>query len=144
MKRRLFRRCANAPGTLAKGWLRCETSLILGTWQPAYRILPHAAAGLDLPTDVGLPPAHYAVRITRPGRPLLRIGPYTQCRHADHDADRLNQQLQNTSEAGGAATAVPFDFSATDTYQDPQDQDVDHLLARELATASSGPKENNR
>ncbi|MEV4871495.1 hypothetical protein [Streptomyces syringium] len=125
-----------------KGWLRCETSLILGTWQPAYRILTHAAAGLDLPTDVGLPPAHYAVHITRPGRPLLRIGPYTQCHHADRDATRLRQQLQNT---GGASTVTtePIDFDAIDTYQDPHDQDVDGLLAHEQPTAPSDLEESN-
>lgn len=27
------------------GWLRCETTAILGIWQPAYAMLTHAAAG---------------------------------------------------------------------------------------------------
>lgn len=126
-----------------KGWLRCETPLILGTWQPAYRILTHAAAGLDLPNDVGLPPAHYAVHINRPGRPLLRIGPYTQCHHADRDATRLRQQLQN-SDGASTVTAEPFDFDALDTYQGPQDQDVYDLLAHEQPIAPSDLEESNR
>ncbi|MFI1259152.1 hypothetical protein ACH4U6_36200 [Streptomyces netropsis] len=47
---------------------------------------------------MGRPSAHYAVHITRPGRQLLRIVPYTQCHHADHDATCLSQQLQNTGD----------------------------------------------
>ncbi|WP_411138031.1 hypothetical protein [Streptomyces sp. C10] len=73
------------------GWLRCETAKILGVWSPAYAPLTHAAAGLDLPHDVGMDPAHYAVYIEarKPdgkGYTLLRLGPYTQARHASQDA----------------------------------------------------------
>jgi hypothetical protein len=74
------------------GWLRCDTSTILGAWQPAYRPLTHAAAGLNLPADTGMTPAHYSVHIEarRPdgtGCTLLRLGPYyPQTHHADRDA----------------------------------------------------------
>jgi hypothetical protein len=43
------------------GWLRCETTKILGAWNPAYAPLAHAAAGLDLPDDVDMEPAYYAL-----------------------------------------------------------------------------------
>ncbi|MGW7605277.1 hypothetical protein [Streptomyces antimycoticus] len=114
-----------------KGWLRCETSTILGTWTPAYRMLTRAAASLDLPTDVGMPPAHYAVHIAQCpkgelGQLLLRIGPYTQCHHAERDADRLNAQLQN---AEAVAKTVPFDVSDHASYRDPYEEDIDALLA---------------
>lgn len=33
-------------------WLRCETSKILGVWNPAYEMLTHAAADRALPDDV--------------------------------------------------------------------------------------------
>ncbi|MGW5609386.1 hypothetical protein ACWEWI_25440 [Streptomyces sp. NPDC003753] len=61
------------------GWLRCETDKILGLWNPAYLPLTHAAAGLDLPHDVGLEPAHYAVfaearKTDGKGYTLLRLG----------------------------------------------------------------------
>ncbi|GLW03834.1 hypothetical protein [Streptomyces lavendulae] len=31
-------------GYTDRGWLRCETTAILGAWQPAYAMLTHAAA----------------------------------------------------------------------------------------------------
>ncbi|MEU1948146.1 hypothetical protein ACFW95_05530 [Streptomyces sp. NPDC059474] len=85
-----------------KGWLRCETSTILGTWTPAYRMLTRAAAGLDLPTDVGMLPANYAVHVARHpkdefGQLLLRIGPYAQCHHTERIADCL--RLLGTSDS---------------------------------------------
>lgn len=70
-------------GYTSKGWLRCQTDAILGVRQPAYAMLTHAAAGLDLPTDVGMAPAHYGViveacRSDGTGYTLLRLGPYTR------------------------------------------------------------------
>ncbi|MFJ7209517.1 hypothetical protein ACIQWR_39050 [Streptomyces sp. NPDC098789] len=50
-------------GYTNRGWLRCETAGILGLWQPAYTALSHAAAGSELPDDVGMAPAHYGVDI---------------------------------------------------------------------------------
>ncbi|GGP80519.1 hypothetical protein [Streptomyces melanogenes] len=61
-------------GYTERDWLRCKTTAILGFWQPGYAMLTHAAAGLPLPDDVGMAPAHYAlccasVRTPRPGMP---------------------------------------------------------------------------
>ncbi|GCB53149.1 hypothetical protein [Streptomyces sp. NL15-2K] len=89
------------------GWLRCETTTILGAWNPAYAPLTHAEAGLDLPDDVGMTPAHYGVHVEGrrsdgTGYTLLRIGPYFQTWLASRDADRLNTELE-----GKAATVVP-------------------------------------
>ncbi|MCZ9344185.1 hypothetical protein NGM37_41220, partial [Streptomyces sp. TRM76130] len=87
-------------GYTDRGWLRCETTAILGTWQPGYAILTHAAANLPLPDDIGMEPAHYALYIearrrgdSRDGYTLLRLGPYTQTRHAQQDHDRLTAAL---------------------------------------------------
>lgn len=52
------------PGYTNKGWLRCDTTAILGVWQPAYAMLTHAGAGLPLPND--LAPAHYGVLFQTP------------------------------------------------------------------------------
>ncbi|MFD3932627.1 hypothetical protein [Streptomyces sp. NPDC058614] len=121
------------------GWLRCETDKILGMWNPAYAPLTHAAAGLNLPDDVGMTAANYAVHVEarRPdntGHIVLRLGPYNQTWLADHDADRLNTAL-----AGKAATAIPgftvvakgalFDVSDHGTYDDPYATDPTALLA---------------
>ncbi|MFH9298863.1 hypothetical protein [Streptomyces sp. NPDC017520] len=91
------------------GWLRCQTTKILGAWNPAYTPLTHAAAALDLPDDVGMEPAHYALYIearkrddTRNGHTLLRLGPYTETRHAQQDGDRLAAALD-----GRETTLVP-------------------------------------
>ncbi|MFJ8159220.1 hypothetical protein [Streptomyces sp. NPDC094468] len=50
-------------GYTERGWLRCQTSAILGFWQPGYAMLTHAAAGLPLPEDVGMELAHYVLYI---------------------------------------------------------------------------------
>ncbi|MGX1913622.1 hypothetical protein ACWIID_32985 [Streptomyces phaeochromogenes] len=125
-------------GYTDKGWLRCPTNTIIGVWQPAYAMLTHAAAGLDLPADVGMTPATYGLHVEarKPdctGYTLLRIGPYTQTWLASRDADRLNSEL-----AGRAATALPgytliakgapFDVSDHKLYTDPYDTDVVALL----------------
>ncbi|MEU2873011.1 hypothetical protein ABZ769_28070 [Streptomyces olivoreticuli] len=107
-------------GYTGKGWLRCKTTAILGIWQPAYTTLTHAAAGMPLPDDVGMPPAHYGVHVeTRrtdgTGHTLLRLGPYTQTWLASRDADRLNTELE-----GKAAVIIPgFTVTATPTRTRP-------------------------
>jgi hypothetical protein len=134
-------------GYTSKGWLRCETTTILGTWQPAYAMLTHAAAGLDLPDDVGMDPAHYGVHVEArrndgTDHTLLRLGPYTQTWLASRDADRLNTEL-----ADKAATVIPgftvtakdahFDVSDHESYADPYDADVAALLAAAVAGVSA-------
>ncbi|MFD3547061.1 hypothetical protein ACFWUW_15880 [Streptomyces sp. NPDC058655] len=85
-------------GYTDRGWLRCQMTAILGTWQPAYAMLSHAAANLPLPDDFGMTPAHYGVHVEAhrsdgTGHTLLRLGPYTQTWLASRDADRLNAEL---------------------------------------------------
>lgn len=124
------------------GWLRCETRKILGIWQPAFAPLTHAAAGLDLPDDVGMRPAYYAVHVEarrkdHSGHLLLRLGPYTQTWLASRDADRLNAELE-----GKAAVVLPgftvtakdtlFDVSDHGSYSDPHGADIAALLADAL------------
>jgi hypothetical protein len=130
-------------GYTDRGWLRCETTAILGSWQPAYAMLTHAAVDLNLPDDVGMAPAHYGVHVEArradgTGCTLLRLGPYTQTRLASHDADRLNTHL-----AGCVALVVPgftvtakdtvFDVSDHASYTDPHGTDVTALLATAVA-----------
>lgn len=134
-------------GYTDKGWLRCETTAILGTWQPAYAMLTHAAVNLPLPDDVGMDPAHYGVHVEArradgTGFTLLRLGPYTQTWLASRDADHLNTEL-----AGKAATVIPgftvtakeapFDVSDHESYADPHDVDVAALLADAVAGVSA-------
>lgn len=123
------------------GWLRCETTKILGAWNPAYTPLTHAAAGLDLPEDVGMEPAHYAIYIearkpddSRDGYTMLRLGPYTQARHASQDADRLDSALEGreTTVVPGfrvSARPAPFDVSDHKLFTDPYEADAVALLA---------------
>ncbi|MER6074630.1 hypothetical protein ABT187_38615 [Streptomyces sp. NPDC001817] len=130
-------------GYTERGWLRCETTAILGVWQPGYAMLTHAAAGLPLPDDVGMAPAHYGVHVEarrsdNTGYTLLRLGPYTQTWLASRDADRLNTEL-----AGKAATVIPgftvtakdavFHVSDHESYADPYGADVTALLADAIA-----------
>ncbi|MFG2234883.1 hypothetical protein ACGFNX_33665 [Streptomyces sp. NPDC048723] len=129
----------------SKGWLRCETAAVLGLWQLAYTALTHAAAGLDLPDDVGMPPAHYGVDVEarQPdgrGFTLLRLGPYTQTWLASRDAERLNTELEGQAATivpgfTVAATSAPFDFGDRETYSDPYRTDVAMLLAAALTGA---------
>ncbi|MFJ8770270.1 hypothetical protein [Streptomyces clavifer] len=100
-------------GYTKHGWLRCPTGAILGIWQPGYETLTHAAANLPLPDDVGMEPAHYALHIearkrdgSLDGYTLLRLGPYTQTRHAQlftdpHSGDVV--ALLKTAVAGTGA-----------------------------------------
>lgn len=129
------------------GWLRCETTAILGLWNPAYAMLTHAAADLDLPDDIGMAPAHYSVHVEArrsdgTGYTLLRLGPYFQTWLASRDADRLNTELE-----GRAATVIPgftvtakgtlFDVSDHKSYTDPYETDIAALLAAAVAGVSA-------
>ncbi|MFB7076530.1 hypothetical protein [Streptomyces sp. NPDC056308] len=131
----------------SKGWLRCETAMILGVWQPAYAILTHAAAVLDLPVNVGMVPANCGVHVEArhsdgAGYTLLRLGPYTHARHAEHDAARLNAELE-----GRADTVVPgftvrtvgalFDVSDHENYSDPYEADATALLTAAVEGVSA-------
>ncbi|MFJ2736100.1 hypothetical protein [Streptomyces sp. NPDC087317] len=131
------------------GWLRCETSAILGFWQPGYAMLTHAAAGLPLPDDVGMAPAHYALYIearkrddSRDGYTLLRLGPYTQTRHAQQDHDRLTAALdgRETTLVPGyrvGARYAPFDVSDHQLFADPYEADAVALLDGAVAGVSA-------
>ncbi|MFB6514087.1 hypothetical protein ACFCW4_33135 [Streptomyces virginiae] len=134
-------------GYTDRGWLRCETTAILGAWESAYAMLTHAAANLPLPDDLGMAPAHYGVHVEArrhdgPGYTLLRLGPYTQTWLASRDADRLNTEL-----AGRAALVIPgftvtaqnaaFDVNNHDSYTDPHGADATALLAAAIAGVSA-------
>ncbi|MFI6530224.1 hypothetical protein [Streptomyces uncialis] len=104
-------------GYTERGWLRCKTTAIHGIWQPAYATLTHAAADLPLPDDIGMEPAHYALYIearkrddSLDGHTLLRLGPYTQTRHAQQDYDRLTAALdgRETTLAPGYRISARF------------------------------------
>ncbi|MGW3957694.1 hypothetical protein ACWEKM_44035 [Streptomyces sp. NPDC004752] len=130
-------------GYAERGWLRCETTAILGVWQPAYAMLTHAAANLPLPDDVGMTPAHYGVHVEarrsdNTGHTLLRLGPYTQTWLASRDADRLNTELEGreaTLIPGFTVTAkgAPFHVSDHESYTDPHGADIATLLADAVA-----------
>ncbi|MGW3458574.1 hypothetical protein ACWDE9_02915 [Streptomyces olivaceoviridis] len=128
-------------GYTERGWLCCEMTAILGFWQPGYAMLTHAAAGLPLPDDVGMAPAHYALYIearkrdgSRDGDTLLRLGPYTQTRHAQQDHDRITAALdgrETTLVPGHRVSAryAPFDVSDHQKFADPYEADAVALLA---------------
>ncbi|MFF6946321.1 hypothetical protein [Streptomyces lavendulae] len=128
-----------------RGWLRCETTGILDLWRPAYTALTHAAAGLDLPVDVGMPAAHYGVDVQArqsdgSGFTVLRLGPYSQTRHTSRDADRLTAELEEQAAviAPGftvTATSAAFDFGDREAYRDPYGTELKLLLASALAEA---------
>ncbi|MFJ8017426.1 hypothetical protein [Streptomyces sp. NPDC096339] len=132
-------------GYTDRGWLRCETTAILGVWQPAYRMLTHVEAGLYIPDDIGMAPAHYSVDIEArepngSGFTLLRLGPYTQASLATRDADSLNIELdgQAATAVPGftvTATTAPFDINDHENYSNPYRTDVAELLAAALAGA---------
>ncbi|MBZ6260577.1 hypothetical protein KVH22_34230 [Streptomyces olivaceus] len=136
-------------GYTERGWLRCETTAILGFWQPGYAMLTHAAAGLPLPDDVGMAPAHYALYIearkrdgSLDGYTLLRVGPYTQTRHAQQDYDRLTAALdgRETTLVPGfrvAARFGPFDVSDHQLFADPYEVDAVALLEAAVAGVSA-------
>ncbi|MFD4260730.1 hypothetical protein ACFWR9_24685 [Streptomyces sp. NPDC058534] len=131
------------------GWLRCKTSTILGFWQPGYAMLTHAAADLPLPADIGMELAHYALYIearkcddSLDGYTLLRLGPYTQTRHAQQDYDRLTAALdgrETTISPGFRVTARfgPFDVSDHQLFADPYEADAVALLDAALAGVSA-------
>ncbi|MGW1106170.1 hypothetical protein [Streptomyces sp. NPDC002540] len=130
-----------------KGWLRCETATTLGVWQPAYAMLTHAAAGLDLPVDVGMAPANYGVHVEArhsdgAGYALLRLGLYTQARHAEHDAARLSTELEGRADAivpGFTVWTVGalFDVNDHENCSDPYEADATALLAAAVEGVSA-------
>ncbi|WP_251076423.1 hypothetical protein [Streptomyces benahoarensis] len=129
------------------GWLRCETAKILGLWNPAYAPLTRAAAGRDLPDDVGMDPAHYALyiearQLDNRGYTLLRLGPYAQTRHAQQDHDRLTAALdgRETTIVPGYRVSTryaPFDVSDHQLFADPYEADVLALLGEAVAGVSA-------
>ncbi|MGP3633879.1 hypothetical protein ACTU45_11010 [Streptomyces sp. 24-1644] len=135
-------------GYTHRSWMRCQTSAILGIWQPGYETLTHAAANLSLPDDLGMDPAHYALHIkarkrddSPDGHTLLRLGPYTQTGHAQQDHDRIAAALdeQETTLVPGHRVSVrfgPLDVSDHQLFTDPYSTDVVVLL--NTAVAGSG------
>lgn len=136
-------------GYTERGWLRCKTTAILGAWQPGYAMLTHAAANLPLPDDIGMEPAHYALYIearrrddSRDGYALLRLGPYTQTRHAQQDYDRLTAALDGREttlvpEHRVSARYAPFDVSDHHLFADPYEADAVALLDAAVAGVSA-------
>ncbi|MFE1335674.1 hypothetical protein [Streptomyces microflavus] len=136
-------------GYTERGWLRCPTGAILGVWQPGYETLTHAAANLPLPDDVGMEPAHYALHIearkrdgSLDGYTLLRLGPYTQTRHAQQDGDRLTAALegQGPTLVPGHRVSVrfgPLVVSDHELFTDPHSADVVALLKTAVAGAGA-------
>ncbi|WP_331726585.1 hypothetical protein [Streptomyces uncialis] len=138
---------AHQLGYTGKGWLHCETTAILGTWQPAYAMLTHAAANRPLPDDIGMTPARHGVHVEArhadgTGRTLLRLGPYFQPWVASQDADHLTAELAGRAAAivmpGFTVTVKDalFDVSEHESYTDPYLADVTALLADALAKPS--------
>ncbi|WP_329564348.1 hypothetical protein OG711_38400 (plasmid) [Streptomyces uncialis] len=136
-------------GYTERGWLRCNTTAILGTWQPAYATLTHAAASIPLPDDLGMEPAHYALYIearkrddSLDGFTLLRLGPYTQTRHAQQDYDRLTAALdgRETTLAPGyriSARFGPLGVSDRQMFTAPYQADAAALLNAAIAEANA-------
>lgn len=136
-------------GYTERGWLRCPTNAILGFWQPGYTMLTHATAGLPLPDDIGMEPAHYALYIearkrddSLDGYTLLRLGPYTQTRHAQQDYDRLTAALEGceTTLVPGHRVSGrfgPFDVSDHQLFADPYEADAVALLHAAVAGVSA-------
>ncbi|MGW0208379.1 hypothetical protein ACWDZ8_22115 [Streptomyces sp. NPDC003233] len=134
-------------GYTDRGWLRCETTAILGVWQPAYAMLTHPAAGLPLPNDVGMAPAHYGVHVKarrsdNTGYTLLRLGPYPQTWLASRDTGRLNTKLEGRAATvipgfTVTAKAAPFHVSDHHSYADPHSADIAALLADAIAEVSA-------
>ncbi|WP_331728636.1 hypothetical protein [Streptomyces anulatus] len=136
-------------GYTERGWLRCPTNAIIGFWQPGYAMLTHAATGLPLPDDVGMAPAHYALYIearkrddSLDGYTLLRLGPYTQTRHAQQDHDRITAALdgQETTLIPGHRVSVrfgPFNVSDHHLFTNPYGADIPVLLADAVEGATA-------
>uniref|UniRef100_UPI003F4918D3 hypothetical protein n=1 Tax=Streptomyces achromogenes TaxID=67255 RepID=UPI003F4918D3 len=132
-----------------RGWLRCQTTAILGLWQPGYTLLTHAAANLALPDELGMDPAHYALYIDArrydddpDGFTLLRLGPYTRIRDAQQDYDRIAAALdgRETILVPGhrvSARFGPFDVSDHQLFADPYEADVVALLDAAVAGVSA-------
>ncbi|MGC9479062.1 hypothetical protein ACP4I1_33615 [Streptomyces sp. WG4] len=94
-------------------------------------------------------PAHYALYIearrrddSRDGFTLLRLGPYTQTRHAKQDYDRITAALdgrETTLVPGHRVSArfAPFDVSDHHLFADPYDADAVALLAATIEGATA-------
>ncbi|MFH8993116.1 hypothetical protein [Streptomyces sp. NPDC017940] len=112
-------------------------------------MLTHATAGLSLPDDIGMNPAHYALYIEahkrdggRDGYTLLRVGPYTQTRHARQDHDRITAALdgRETTLVPGHRIRVryaPFDVNDHQLFADPYEADALALLDAAVAGVSA-------
>jgi hypothetical protein len=136
-------------GYTDRGWLRCQTTAVLGAWQPDYTMLTHAAAALPLPDDIGMDPAYYALYIearksndSLHGFTLLRLGPYTQIRHAQHDYDRITTALdgrETTLVPGHRVSAryAPFEVPDHQKFADPYEADAVALLDAAVAGVSA-------
>ncbi|MFB6814478.1 hypothetical protein ACFCV8_08025 [Streptomyces sp. NPDC056347] len=136
-------------GYTEHGWLHCNTTAILGLWQPSYTTLTHAAANLPLPENTGMDPAHYALHIEARKRDdnhdsytLLRLGPYTQTRHAQQDYDRIAAALDGreiTLVPGHRVSARvgPFCASGHRLFADPYEADAVALLDAAVAEVSA-------
>lgn len=94
-------------------------------------------------------PAHYALYIearkrdgSRDGYTLLRLGPYTQIRHAQQDHDRITTALEGreTTLVPGhrvSARFGPFDVSDHRLFADPYEADAVALLEAAVAGVSA-------
>ncbi|MGP3777069.1 hypothetical protein ACTWJ8_40175 (plasmid) [Streptomyces sp. SDT5-1] len=134
-------------GYTERGWLRCPTTAIIGIWQSPYRPRTHAAAGLPLPDDLGMSPAHMALYIearkrdnSHESRTLLRLGPYTRTRDAQQDADQIAAALKgrHTSAIPGyriITRYAPLDVSDHHLFVDPALSDPVMLLNAALLEA---------
>ncbi|MCQ4204065.1 hypothetical protein M4J06_001755 [Streptomyces coelicoflavus] len=101
------------------------------------------------PTTSAWPPAHYALYIdarrrddSLDGHTLLRIGPYTQTRHAQQDCDRITAALdgRETTLVPGHRVSVrfaPFDVSDHRLFTDPYKADAVALLAATIEGATA-------
>ena len=115
------------------GWLSCDPDQILGTWNPAYRMLTHIGTGQPLTHD--LPPAHYAVHITRPDTTQpTRVGPFTEAYLANTVAWQLRALLPHAQ-----VDTAHFHVDRNREYTDPGDlPDLLDLILSALACAD-GP-----
>jgi hypothetical protein len=113
------------------GWLTCEREQILGAWDPAYRMLTHIGSNVPLPENP-LPPAHYAVHITRPGHAEpMKIGPF----HEAHVTSTVAWQLRSLLPHAAVDTAL-FSVNRNNEYTSPEDlPDLLDLLLAVLASA---------
>ncbi|MFI1177877.1 hypothetical protein [Streptomyces melanogenes] len=109
----------------------------------------HAAADLPLPDGIGMEPAHYSLCIeasrredSLDGFTLLRLGPYTQTRHAQQGHDRITAVLEGreTTLVLGyrvSARVGPFDVNDHQLFTDPYEAGSMALLDAAVAEVSA-------